>query len=118
MSDFWYNRRHEADILLILPGCPAPVASGVFPLVCLSSVLASAAIEPAAVFSDHAVLLKSSRTPVFGFAEPGEKVPVSVAGAEASAAAGADGRWIAYLDFSAAAPGPNKDRDNGHPEML
>ena len=72
--------------------------------------LAAHAVEPSALFSDHAVLLKSSSTPVFGLAEPGEKVAVSVAGAEASAVAGADGKWIARLDLSSAGPGPHTMR--------
>ena len=38
--------------------------------------MAFAAVKPAAVFSDHAVLLKSADTPVFGFADPGETVKV------------------------------------------
>ena len=76
----------------------------------LSPALASAAVEPSAVFSDHAVLLRSPSTAVFGFAGPGEKVSVSVAGAEDSAVAGADGRWIVRLDLSAAAAGPHEMR--------
>ena len=59
-------------------------------------------IDPSALFSDNAVLLRSPDTAVFGFARPGEKVAVSVAGASAEAVAGADGRWIARLDLSTA----------------
>ncbi|MDX2081773.1 MAG: sialate O-acetylesterase [Terrimicrobiaceae bacterium] len=59
-----------------------------------------------AIFSDHAVLLKSEKVPVWGKADPGEQVTVSVAGKSASAKAGDDGKWTVALDLSEAAPGP------------
>ena len=37
-------------------------------------------VQPSALFGDHAVLLKSADTPVFGFADPGERVQVSFGG--------------------------------------
>ena len=47
----------------------------------------SAKVEPSALFSDHAVLHRSAATPVFGFADPGEVVMVSLAAASARATA-------------------------------
>ena len=44
-------------------------------------------------FSDGAVLQRGMRVPVWGVAEPGERVRVSFAGQTAEATADADGRW-------------------------
>ena len=54
--------------------------------------MAFAAVRPAAVFSDHAVLLKSADTPVFGFADPGDKVNVLLGGVSAGGTASGSGR--------------------------
>ena len=69
-----------------------------------------AKIEPSAVFSDHAVLHRSAATPVFGFADPGARVPVSLGGAAAEGVAGADGRWQVALDLRAASAEPQELR--------
>ncbi len=49
------------------------------------------------VFTDHMVLQRDRNDAVWGWAEPGEKVTVTIAGQSASAVAGADGRWQALL---------------------
>ncbi len=59
-----------------------------------------------ALFSDHAVLQKAEKVPVWGKAEPGEAVTVTLDKATASATAGADGKWKALLDLQAEGPGP------------
>jgi sialate O-acetylesterase len=59
-----------------------------------------------ALFSDHGVLQKSDRVPIWGKAAPGQAVRVAIAGATAAATAGPDGRWRALLDLSALGPGP------------
>lgn len=74
---------------------------------------ASARIEPSALFTDHAVLLRSSDTPVFGFAEPGEKVTVTLGAASASAVADAKGRWLVRLDLRDAPKTPQTLTMNG-----
>ena len=86
-------------------GIMAVLAMAIVGVACATSV--ASAVTPSALFSDHAVLLKSPSTPVFGFAAPGEKVAVSVAGVESSAVAGADGKWIVRLDLSSAGRGPH-----------
>ncbi len=68
----------------------------------------SAKVEPSALFSDHAVLHRSAATPVFGFADPGEEVMVSLGAASARATADASGRWLARLDLRAAGGGPQE----------
>ena len=51
----------------------------------------------APVFQDHAVVQRDKPLPIFGRAEPGQAVTVSLAGHTATATAGEDGRWMATL---------------------
>ncbi len=51
-----------------------------------------------ALFTDHMVLQRDLPAPVWGTAEPGDEVIVSIAGQKKSAKAGADGKWMAKLD--------------------
>ena len=59
-----------------------------------------------ALFSDHAVLQKSAHVPVWGKADAGEKVTVTLGNRSAAATAGADGRWRVELDLADSAAGP------------
>jgi len=59
-----------------------------------------------AIFSDHAVLQKSAKVPVWGRAAAGEKVVVTLDSAKAEATAGESGKWRAVLDLSRSGPGP------------
>ncbi|MFZ4779635.1 MAG: sialate O-acetylesterase [Terrimicrobiaceae bacterium] len=52
------------------------------------------------------VLKKSAKVPIWGRAEPGEKVTVVLDGRSASATTGADGKWTAIFDLSDSAQGP------------
>jgi len=61
-------------------------------------MLTLATILLAPVFTDHAVLQQGKPVPVWGQAEPGEKVVVSFGPQRVAALADASGRWIAYLD--------------------
>jgi sialate O-acetylesterase len=75
-------------------------------LTCLSSVvfLLAAPLPAAAdvslnnMFGDHMVLQQGLRNKVWGKADPGEAVTVTVAGQEKKATAGADGTWVIFLD--------------------
>jgi sialate O-acetylesterase len=58
------------------------------------------------LFSDHAVLQRAERVPVFGRASPQEKVVVTLGSVHAEAVAGADGQWRAALDLRAVDKGP------------
>ncbi len=77
-------------------------------------VLASALFLPCAladvklpaIISDHMVLEKSARVPIWGKADPGEQVTVTLNDQAAKATANAEGRWAANLDLKASAPGP------------
>jgi len=54
-------------------------------------------VTPSALFSDHAVLQSGMSVPVWGTAQAGEKVAVTIAGQTQKATAGADGRWMVRL---------------------
>lgn len=62
------------------------------------SVVPAAALRPAAVFSDHMVLQREKPVPIWGWADPGERVTVDFAGQSRAATAGADGAWRIVLD--------------------
>lgn len=71
-----------------------------------ASTLAWSAVSVPAIFSDHAVLQRGGSVPVWGRAEPGEKVRVSLGGIEAEAVTASDGRWQIELDLSQCGEGP------------
>src|ERR1039457_7403943 len=54
-------------------------------------------VKPAAVFGDHMVLQQGMSVPVWGWADPGEQVTVSIAGQKQSTTAGADRKWMVRL---------------------
>jgi len=70
------------------------------------SFAAVADVSVSGLFTDHAVLAKSEKTPVFGKADAGEAVTVSIAGQKGNAIAGADGKWRVNLDLSKVGEGP------------
>jgi sialate O-acetylesterase len=51
-----------------------------------------------AIFSDHMVLQRDAIVPVWGWADPGEKVTVSIAGQTKNTTADAAGKWSVKLD--------------------
>ncbi len=59
--------------------------------------LAQADVKVPALFSDHMVLQQGIDAPVWGTADAGEEVTVSVAGQKATTKAGADGKWMVKL---------------------
>lgn len=61
-----------------------------------------------AVFSDHAVLQRTASVPVWGQADPGEQVTVSLAGNEHPTITAPDGKWQVRLDLKSAAKGPHE----------
>jgi sialate O-acetylesterase len=64
------------------------------------------AIALPSVFTDHMVLQRDMKVPVWGWASPGEKVVVSIGGQTKSATAGDDGRWRVDLEPMAASHEP------------
>ncbi len=63
----------------------------------LMPLAARAALSLAPLFSDHAVLQRDKPLPVWGRADPGEKIAVTFHGQTVHATAESDGRWIVYL---------------------
>ncbi|MFA6961544.1 MAG: sialate O-acetylesterase [Opitutaceae bacterium] len=58
------------------------------------------------LFSTHAVLQSAARVPVWGKADPGEAVTVTLGKAHADTVAGADGKWRVNLDLKSVGAGP------------
>jgi len=54
-------------------------------------------VKPAALFSDHMVLQQGMSVPVWGWADPGEQVTVSINGQTQSATTGDDKKWMVHL---------------------
>lgn len=93
------------------PDAPFPMITfrqsvGFFAVAAGTLALRAEVVLPA-LFSDHAVLQKSSGTAIWGRAEPGERVEISIGGRSARTIAGADGAWRAALDLKDVAPGPH-----------
>lgn len=59
--------------------------------------LAGAEVQPNSLFSDNAVLQRGKPLPVWGTAEAGETVTVSLQGCEAKTVADAAGKWLVKL---------------------
>ncbi len=57
-----------------------------------------AEVKPHQLFCDNMVIQQGIPVPVWGTAEPGEDVAVSIAGQRKTAKAGSDGRWMVRLD--------------------
>jgi sialate O-acetylesterase len=68
-----------------------------FGLFAISLLAARAEVKLPAIFSDHMVLQRDARVPVWGTAAPGENVTVEFAGQTQTATAGADGKWRVVL---------------------
>jgi sialate O-acetylesterase len=69
-------------------------------LICVTAMfdrVGSAAVKPAAVFSDHMVLQQGTAVPVWGWADPGEEVTVSVVGQTQKTTTGPDHKWMVHL---------------------
>ncbi len=64
---------------------------------CVSASLAHADVKPASLFRDHAVLQQGMPIPVWGAADDGEKVSVTLDGKTVSTVAH-DGKWSVKLD--------------------
>ena len=63
----------------------------------LAAVVARADVKLPPIFSDHAVLQRDRALPVWGWADPGEQVTVTLGAQKAAATAGADGKWLVKL---------------------
>lgn len=59
-----------------------------------------------ALFSDNMVLQRSAKVPVWGKADPGEEVTVTLDGKTTTARANGEGRWSTDLNLTKSAAGP------------
>ena len=87
--------------------------------VCASAISASslrADVRLPKVFGDHMVLQQKSQVAVWGWADAGEDVSVTLGGATATAKAGADGKWRVQL-ATPEAGGPHELAVNGKNEV-
>mgnify|MGYP001240820592 FL=1 len=69
-------------------------AAGAF---ALGQAAAQAEVKLPSVFDDHMVLQQGQKLPIWGWADPGESVTVSVAGQSKKTKAGKDGAWKVQL---------------------
>lgn len=76
-----------------------------FSVLAFSSCL-RADVKLPAIISDHMVLEKAAKVPIWGKADPGEEVTVTLSGKTAKTKAGTDGTWMTTLDLKDSAPGP------------
>ncbi len=58
------------------------------------------------IISNHMVLERTENVPIWGKADPGEEVTVTLDGQSASAKADVEGKWKVFLDLKDSAPGP------------
>jgi len=68
--------------------------------------VSSADVRLPAIFSDHAVLQRSEKVPIWGWAGAGEEVSVTLGAAAAKTNADPAGKWRINLDLSKIADGP------------
>ncbi len=66
-------------------------------LVTLSASLANAEVKLPQIFSDDMVLQQKTQAPVWGWAEPGEKVTVTLGDAKAEATTNEQGKWMTKI---------------------
>lgn len=76
--------------------CPSPILAAV--LLLPAATPAGADVRLPSPFGDHMVLQRDLPIPVWGWADPGEGVTVTLDGRSRTATAGADGRWSLRLD--------------------
>jgi sialate O-acetylesterase len=78
---------------------------GALVVVCGLTLHVRADVKLPGVFGEHMVLQREQPVPVWGWAEPTEKITVTLAGQSAQATADASGRWSVRLDaLSAGGP--------------
>ena len=77
--------------------CRMAVCTLTLVLLLLTATSAVADVKLARVFADHMVLQRDQPLPVWGWAEAGEQITVSLAGVQTMATANGDGKWMAKL---------------------
>ena len=75
-------------------------------MLALAALGVNAAVKLPGIFSDHAVLAKKAKVPVFGKADPGEKVVVEFNKQTRETVAGQNGKWRVDLNLADSPEGP------------
>src|SRR5215510_13907645 len=73
------------------------IRAGLFLCACLAASAVDADVKLPALISDHMVLQADTEVPIWGWANPGESVSVSLGQANANATADQNGKWQAKL---------------------
>jgi hypothetical protein len=76
----------------------------------------SAEVRLPSLFSDHMVLQREAKVPVWGWADPGEEVTVRIAGQQQTTKADGDGKWTTTLE-KLTATGPQTMTVKGNNEI-
>ncbi len=84
------KRLRTCLVTRLVPLAPLALALAMAPCV-------SADVKLPALFTDHMVLQRDAAVPVWGWAEPGEAVTVSIAGQTTSTKADSNGKWQVKL---------------------
>lgn len=84
----------------------------------LTTLSLSAAVELPVIFNNHMVLQRDIEFPVWGWANPNEKVTVSFAGKSVSSTADAKGNWSVKLAKHAASAKPQVLKVKGENEIV
>jgi len=87
---------------------------------CVVAMAAPAAggVKLPSIIGSGMVLQADASLPIWGWADPGEKVTVSIAGQDKTATAGADGRWKVVLNKLRASDKPRKMTVKGADEIV
>jgi sialate O-acetylesterase len=86
-----------------------------------ASVLTSGALAEVtlpAILSDHMVLRRAARVPLWGKATPGEEVSISMNGQTAKTRADAGGKWMTFLNLKDSGPGPFEMKVEGSNQLV
>lgn len=99
-----------------------PRRYGVFAIVQLLTITvcsaAQADVTLPKVFTDHMVLQRDKLLPIWGWAEPGEQVAVTVGGNSAAATADDEGRWKVTMPKMSSAAEPLDITIRGNNELI
>jgi sialate O-acetylesterase len=89
-------------------------STGACLLAALSALAARADVTCAGLFTDHLVLQRDQPVPIWGTAQPWERITVEFAGQHVSGSAGKDGRWRIRLNPIRASAAPRALVVRGH----
>ena len=95
------NKKRQFPMsLLLIKGCAVKMCSvpAIACAILTLTPIALAEVKPSALFSDHAVFQRGMKVPIWGTADPGEKITVKMGHEKKITVAGPDGHWIVRLD--------------------